>query len=204
MNAYLVFVIEKSMGLFWVLIQQCCFCGVKYIYESLIPNGQSLRRIVMTQLILFTGLVIICSEYELSIKFLSTALRFGDINFYPWAVRITLCSAMILFDSLLLLYAFRIYRIYKFGLSAVKPVLFTDLALTLSICIICAGYIACSIHAKFARNISMDSPQVYSQIGRAFIQFSNFFYVPLEITGALLLRKFYKAVRNNKAGELNE
>ncbi|MBQ6774740.1 MAG: hypothetical protein IJP48_11875 [Synergistaceae bacterium] len=174
---------------------------VKCVYEKLIPNGQSLRRIVMTQVILFIILVILCFEYELSIKFLSSLLLFGRRNFYPWSVRIILCSAMILFDALLLLYTFRIYRLYKFGFESLSPVFPVDLALTLIICLICSGYIAGTIHASLTRNISMRS---YVWLGRAFIQFSNFFYVPLEITGAILLYKFYHAVCSNKAGEKSE
>ncbi len=166
--------IDKSLELFWVLIQQCCFCGVKYIYEGLIPNGQSLKRIILTQVIIFAVLVILCFEQELSIKFLSSMLVFGRKTFYPWAMRITLCAAMILFDSLLLLYTFRIYFI----------------------CVICFGYIAGSIHASLTQKISMNA---YLWVGRAFVQLSNFFYVPLEISGAVLLYNFWRAVRDNKA-----
>ena len=196
-----VFLVEKSLGLFWVLIQQCCFCMVKCVYEKLIPNGQGLRRIVLIQAFLFIILAILCFEQELSIKFLSSLLFFGRRNFYPWAVRIILCSAMILFDALLLLYTFRIYKLYKFGLAAMRPVFPVDFALTLFICVICAGYISGTIHATLTRNISMN---LYFWLGRAFIQFSNFFYVPLEIAGAVLLYKFYHSVRNNKAGEKSE
>ena len=189
-----IFLIDKSLLLFWVLIQQCCFCGVKYIYEGLIPNGQSLKRIIMTQVIIFAVLVILCFEQELSIKFLSSMLIFGSKSFYAWAMRITLCSAMILFDSLLLLYTFRIYKLYRGGI--VRPTFFADFMLTLFICVICFGYIAGSIHASLTQNISM---KAYLWVGRAFVQLSNFFYVPLEISGAVLLYKFWRAVRDNKA-----
>lgn len=45
------FLMERSLGLFWVLIQQVCFCVAKYVHEGLIPNGQGPRRIVATQLL---------------------------------------------------------------------------------------------------------------------------------------------------------
>lgn len=120
-------------------------------------------------------------------------LVFGRKNFYPWAMRITLCAAMILFDSLLLLYTFRIYKLYRGKLA--RPTFLPDLAVTLFICVICFGYIAGSIHASLTQHISMNA---YLWVGRAFVQLSNFFYVPLEIAGAVLLYKFRRAVRDNK------
>ena len=194
-NYDFVFLIEKLLGLFWVLVQQSCFCVVKYVYEGLIPNGRSLRYIVSLQLVFFAFLVLLCFEEELGLKFLSLMLKTGRRNFYPWAVRVALCSAMILFDALLLLYGFRIYRLYKYGITALSSTLIIDFILTLSVFAVCVIYTACMIHAALARNISMN---IYMWMGRAFIQFSNFFYVPLEITGAVLLYKFYKAVHENK------
>ena len=149
----------------------------------------------MTQIILFAVLVILSFEQELSIKFLSSMLIFGRKNFYAWTIRITLCAAMILFDSLLLLYTFRIYKLYRCGLACVHSTIWADFAVTLFVCLICAGYIAGSIHASLTQRISMNA---YLWVGRAFVQLSNFFYVPLEIAGAILLYKFYRAVHENK------
>ena len=196
-----IFLMEKLLGLFWVLVQQACFCGVKYVYEGLIPGGQGPRRIVAAQLALFATLAVLCFEEELGLGFLSTALKFGIKDFYPWAMRMALCSAMILFDALLLLYAFRIYRLYRHGLSAARPTLPVDAALTLFACVLCVAYTAGTIHATLARNISM---KVYMWMGRAFIQVSNFFYVPLEITGAVLLYRFWRAVRETNAPQREE
>ena len=42
--------------------------------------------------------------------------------------------------------------------------------------------------------------KVYMWMGRAFIQVSNFFYVPLEIAGAVLLYRFWRAVRDEGRG----
>ena len=189
-----IFLMEKSLGLFWVLIQQGCFCGVKYVYEGLIPKGQSLRRIVAAQAAFFAVLVVLCFERELGLAFLSSALRFGDRDFYPWAMRIALCSAMILFDALLLLCAFRIYRLYRRGLAAARPTLPADAALFLLTGALCVAYTAGIIHATLANDLPMDD---FYWMGRAFIQLSNFFYVPLEITGALLLYRFWRAVQEN-------
>ena len=189
-----IFLMEKSLGLFWVLIQQGCFCGVKYIYEGLIPDGQGLRRIVAAQVFFFAALTALCFERELGLALLSSALKYGDRDFYPWAMRITLCSAMILFDALLLLYAFRIYRLYRRGLAAAGPTLPADAALALLTCALCVAYTAGAIHATLVRDIPMDD---FYWTGRAFIQLSNFFYVPLEITGAVLLYRFWRTVREN-------
>lgn len=192
-----VFLTDKLMGLFWVLVQQVCFCGVRYVYESLVPCGRSARRIAAPQAAVLVLLTILCFERELGIPFLSSLLVFGLRDFWPWTMRIALCGAMILFDALLLLYTYRIYRIYRRGLQAAGPTLAGDAALTLLVLALCAGYAAGSIRATLAHDISMDD---YTWIGRAFIQISNFFYAPLEIAGAALLWRFWRAVREDAEG----
>lgn len=57
---------------------------------------------------------------------------------------------MILFDALLLLYAFRIYRLYRRGLTAVRPTFPADAAVVLLVCALCVSYTAGSIHATLA------------------------------------------------------
>lgn len=201
MDGEMLFLVEKSMGLFWVLVQQACFCCVKYVYAGIVSGGgtaafvRQRRRIAAVQIAAAASLVVLCFERELGVGGLSRLLDLDAADFYPWAVRMALCAAMILFDALLLLYTFRIYRIYRHGLSAARPTLPADAALTAGVLALWALYEAGGIHAALSRGLTIDD---YVWIGRAFIQISNFFYVPLEICGASLMYIFWRSVRDSK------
>ncbi|MDR1732959.1 MAG: hypothetical protein LBR61_12805 [Synergistaceae bacterium] len=187
-----VFLIEKSMGLFWVLVQQICFCGARYLYEGLLSD-RSLRRFYAGQFVIALLFVCLCFERELGLPFFSSWLVVGTRDFYPWAVRITLCGVMIAFDMLLLLHVYRVFRIYKRG--RVRFASWADGAIVAGTGLLCVVYIWRSIRATLAFNLSIDD---YTWIGRAFIQFSNFFYMPLEIGAAFIFYAFLKTLRREK------
>ncbi len=191
-----IFLAEKSMGLFWVLIQQICFCGVGYVYGDLVRESFGRRDFFLRQGIFFFVLCLLCFEKELGISLLSGALTIGERNFHPWAIRILLCSVMILFDALLLLYTWRIYRVCIRGRKAIRPTLPVDLCLVAGMAFLCVAYIRQSIDTALLHDLTMWN---YTWLGRAFIQLSNFFYVPLEIAGAILLWFFRKTVRRSLA-----
>lgn len=197
MSQETVFLIEKSMGLFWVLVQQVCFCGVGYVYGDLARGSAfPVRRFLLRQAAVFAVLCALCFERELGIPFLSSMLIIDGRDFYPWAVRITLCSMMILFDALLLVYTWRVYGIYTRGRQTVRPTWRGDLCVVIGVGLLCVLWIHRSIATTLLHNLSMWD---YTWMGRAFIQLSNFFYVPLEIAGAILLYFFRKAVRRSLA-----
>lgn len=183
------------MGLFWVLIQQVCFGGIKYVYESLLHPTQGARKYLLQQAFIFGVLCVLAFERELGVPFLSSILTRPHGDFYPWAIRIALCGAMILFDSLLVLYIYRVYRLYRDGLTAAGPTWATDGAVVVAVVSLCVVYVWQSIEATAALNIPMAN---YRWIGRAFIQLSNFFYVPLESGAAVLLYLFWRALRKKR------
>ncbi len=183
-----VFLIEKSMGLFWVLIQQICFGGSKYVYESLVRPEQGTRTYLLQQGCIFGILCVLAFERELGVPFLSSILNRPHGDFYPWGIRIMLCGVMILFDSLLVLYIYRICRLYRHGLASVRPTGIADWGLVAVVATFCVLYVWHSIETSAAFRIPMWD---YPWIGRAFIQISNFFYVPLESLAALLLYLFW-------------
>lgn len=198
----LIFLIEKLMGLFWVFIQQICFCGVGYVYGNLVHPDRGSQKFFGRQAIAFLVLCLLCFERELGIPFLSSLLLLEEGDFYPWAILIILCSAMILFDALLLLYTWRVYRVYRRGTRSIGRTFPVDLCFIVAVGTVCCMYIRRSIDVTLLYGLSGEE---YIRIGRAFIQLSNFFYVPLEITGALLLYFFRRAVRRNIApGETEE
>lgn len=118
----------------------------------------------------------------------------GGSDYFPWGVRISLCAAMVLFDSLLVLYFSRIVRLYRKGLSAARPTLPGDALLCSLVAVTAAGYIWLSISAASRFGLSMEE---YMWIGRFFVQLCNFSYIALEALGALLFLLFLRRLRSD-------
>jgi len=148
------------------------------------------------QFLTFVLLVVFCFEYELGGGYLWRALYIKRVDFYSWTVRITLCGAMILFDALLVLYFARIVRLYRYGLDSARSTLTVDLAIFAFVAILCCGYLYGSITSALRHGFNMDQ---YNWIGRFFIQISNFFYITLEVGGALLAWSFLKQLARDKS-----
>jgi hypothetical protein len=191
------FLIERLMGLFWVTVQQFCFTCLKYAHDSILEIGKT-RRLLMTQLLALIILIVFCFEPELGNGYLWNALYIEDVVFFEWTVRVTLCGVMIIFDSLLVLYFARIVRLYRHGLSAARPTLLGDIAVLSFVVILCCSYLYGSITSSLRLGFDMDQ---YNWIGRFFIQVSNFFYIALEVGGAILAWSFLRKILRDKGLE---
>lgn len=187
------------MGIFWVLIQQSCFVCIKYAHDDIVRGRGRVVRLVATQAVLFLALLALCFERETGLVFLSKVLARPPVDYYPWAVRIAICSAMILFDALLVLYFWRIVRVYRGGLAVARDTLKGDFAVAAFVVLLGAGYVACSVGASERLGFAM---RQYMWIGRFFIQLSNFFYIALEVGGAILFWLFLRKLldRRDKGG----
>ena len=192
MNA---FMIERLMGIFWVGVQQLCFACLKYTHDDIVFGDRKARKLLVFQLLAFALLVVLCFEYELRIAFLSEVMLIGENDYYPWTVRVALCGAMILFDALLVLYFMRIIRVYRRGLSSVKPTLPGDLAVLAFVAALCGCYMYCSIIAASRLGFDMNT---YLWVGRFFIQISNFFYIALEVWGVFISWSFLRQVMKDE------
>lgn len=186
------FMIERLMGLFWVLIQQFCFVCIKYAHDDIVKGDGGAKRLAISQALVFAALGVFCFERELGIGIISESLLSERIDYFPWSVRIAICGAMILFDSLLVLYFWRIVKVYRRGLSAAHATLPGDMAVLGFVLLLCCGYIRASIGASETFGFYMDH---YLWIGRFFIQISNFFYIGLEVGGAILFWLFLKQLK---------
>ncbi|GHV38796.1 hypothetical protein FACS1894187_18040 [Synergistales bacterium] len=187
-----LFLAEKLMGLFWVLVQQVCFCGSKILYESLSRGSARVKRILFFQCAIFIAFCAVSFEWELGVPFLSFALCIGERDFYPWAVRVILCSGMILFDALLTLYIYRIYRLCRDGERSFRPVFLWDFFVFFCIAALCVGFIAQSVSTTLVHDLDMDLE--FTWLARAFVSFSNFFYVPLEACAAAVLFRAWRLI----------
>ena len=183
------------MGIFWVTVQQFCFACLKYAHDGIVLGDGRARRLLVSQLLVFALLFVFCFEWELGIAVASKAMLIGGTDYYPWTVRFTICGMMILFDSLLVLYFARIVRVYRRGLSSARPTLPGDMAVSAFVAALCGGYLYFSITA--ARRLGFDL-STYLWIGRFFIQISNFFYIALEVGGALIIWSFLRQVRKDE------
>ena len=191
------FTIERLMGLFWVLIQQICFSGLKWVYQDISEKATSIRRLFLLQGGSFFLLCLLCFGRELSLPFFPTLLLFGERDFYPWSVRILLCSAMILFDALIVLYFYRLLRLYEGNPLREKSPVPNDLGVVFFVGSLFLLYTAFSIKTILHHDLSMWD---FVWIGRFFIQISNLFYITFEVGGALLFWRFLKRTRLEKAG----
>lgn len=185
------------MGLFWVAIQQFCFTCIKYAHDDIVKGRAAAMRLVLSQLFLFLLLAAYCFERELGIGF-SYILCTPRIDVFPWSVRIVICGAMILFDSLLVLYFWRIVRVYQRGLEAARPTFVGDLGVVAFVLFLSGGYVLASVGAADRLGLAMLQ---YMWIGRFFIQISNFFYIGLEVGGALLFWFFLKHLSEDRSPE---
>lgn len=186
------FLIERLMGIFWVIVQQFCFVCVKYAHDDIAKGDGRVVRLAVSQCAAAIALSAFCFERELGAGLVSGPLSAGEYDYFPWTVRIVICGAMILFDSLLVLYFARIVRLYTGGLDAARSTLPGDLAVCLLISALCFGYIRLSVSAAVRYGFDMCQ---YMWVGRFFIQISNFFYIALEIGGAILMWSFFKRIR---------
>ena len=190
------FLIERLMGLFWVMVQQFCFACLKYAHDNILGTVKT-RKLLASHLIIFALLVVFCFEYEMGIKLFSKWLLIGRVDYYPWTVRITLCGAMIVFDSLLVLYFARIVRMYRRGLTAARTTWPADFAVIAFVALLCCGYLYVSITSATRLRFHMGQ---YIWIGRFFITISNFFYIGLEVGGAFLAWSFLRQLLLDKGG----
>ena len=194
------FMIERLMGLFWVGVQQFCFTCLKYAHDGIIGTVR-MRRLLIFQVISFALLSAFCFDPELWGGRLWNALLINGVEFYEWTVRVALCGAMILFDSLLVLYFARIVRLHRHGLAAARPTLGADLAVAAFVTVLCCGYLYVSIASALRLRFDMDE---YNWIGRFFIQISNFFYIALEVGGAFLAWSFLRRILRGKGERLQD
>ena len=186
--------IERLMSLFWVMVQQFCFTCLKYAHDNIVGTGKT-RKLLLTQLLAFVLLIAYCFESELGNGYLRNALYINRVVFYEWTVRVVLCGVMILFDWLLVLYFVRVVRIYRHGIASAPPTWPGDLAVFVFVSVLSCSYLYFSITSALHLGFDMDQ---YNWIGRFFIQISNFFYIVLEVVGAVFAWLFLKQVTRDK------
>lgn len=182
------------MGLFWVMVQQFCFSCLKYAHDNIIGRGK-VAKLLLTQLLAFVLLAVYCFESEWGSGYLSDVLYINNVEFYAWSARVIICGVMILFDWLLVLYFARIVRIYRRGLAAASPTLRGDLAAIIFVAVLCSAYLYASVTSSLRLGFDMTQ---YNWIGRFFIQISNFFYIALEVGGAILAWLFLKQIMRDR------
>lgn len=185
---------ERLMGLFWVMVQQFCFTCLKYAHDNIIGTGKTVKLLI-TQILTLAILIAYCFETELGSGYIKNLLFINGVQFYAWTARVIICGVMILFDWLLVLYFARIVRLYRRGVVAASPTLPGDLAAITFVAALCCAYLYLSITSSLRLGFDMDQ---YNWIGRFFIQISNFFYIALEVGGAIMAWLFLKQIMHDR------
>jgi len=189
-----VFLIERFLCLFWLAVQQVCFACIKYAYGDIVGTRATLRTEMARNVTLFSLIAALSFIRDLFLGTSGALFTANGMDYYPWAVRIFLCAAMVLFDSLLVLYFWRIVRVYKKG-AAVRRTWPADALLAAFIFSAAAAYLYGSIKAAGRLCIP---PEDYVRIGRFFVQVCNFSYIALESIGALLIASFLLGMRKRR------
>ena len=177
------------------MVQQFCFTCLKYAHDSILGIGKT-WRLVFSQLLVLVILIAFIFSPELGNNYIWNALYIDRVIFFDWTARILLCGIMILFDALLVLYFARVVRLYRHGLASSRPTLPGDIVVFAFVAILCCGYLYESISSSLRFGFDIDQ---YDWIGRFFIQISNFFYIALEIGGAVLAWSFLKQLLHEKS-----
>jgi len=189
-----VFFIERFLCLFWLAVQQVCFACIKYAYGDIVGTKATLRTEMARNVTLFSLIAVLSFMRDLFPGTSGALFAANGTDYYPWAVRIFLCAAMVLFDSLLVLYFWRIVRVYKKG-AAARRTWPADALLVAFIFSAAAVYLYGSIGAAGRLGIP---PEDYVRIGRFFVQVCNFSYIALESIGALLIASFLLGMRKRR------
>lgn len=192
-----VFTIERIFELFWTLVQIICFSCVKYAHDDIaFGTGRGVRIAAVGGM---TVLVLATASFLPELGFYAP-LRWdvGGVEYYAWAVRMSLCAAMMFFDLMIVLYFYRITRLYKKGLSAARGTFLVDVAV-FTLFVVSAGvYICASTSASVRLGFSW---MEYRWVGRFFVEMANFFYLALESAGAVLLWKFLAYLKEERGND---
>lgn len=183
------------MGLFWVMTQQVLFCGFKYVYDYICKGEKTdVGRLLAANIAFFAFFAYVCFEEELGFSLIWGFLIMTPIyDLYQWGMCIFVCCSMIAFDLLVVLYIYRIVRVFRKGPGAARPTLLGDIVVVSAVALLGGTYYYDSVRASLALGFTMDE---YFWVGRFFIQIANFCYAGLETAGAIL---FYLLLKKLKA-----
>lgn len=193
----LYFPIVRVAALFWSLVQQLCFVLARRAYlgvddrrpSALFYASQAAVAAALAA-VSFSGELGIVPPYDLpSIAW----IRPPQQGVTAWCI--AMCAAMICFDGLLVIYAYRFLKLSR-GAELERRAPIVDAAFTAVVLGAAALY---WISGDAAASELAASTFEYLTIRRFFIQISNGCYVVLELTCAAILFKFWRELRSSHA-----
>lgn len=194
----LIVAAEMAFGLVWCLVQQICYIQIKRAYDR--AAGRSSGGLFLAvQAAVALAIVAICVMQGLgvgSFADLPSWVRYApqQPGWSAWTV--TICTAMICFDALLVLYARRWARLCD-GAGAVRT-LWADAAVIAISFGFGALYLVSSDFAAASLRVSLDG---YHTLRRAYIAMANGCYIALELWAAWILRGFWLSARRIRSEE---
>lgn len=190
-----IFTIDRLLELFWLGVQQICFVLVKRAYNDILNGNKGCVALCARQTAVFAAFAIFAFLPELGLHFMERLFTAQGAAYFAWTVRITLCTAMMLFDALLVLYCVRIIRIYRGGVNAAGTALPWDAILTSAAVLLASGYVCASIHASERFRFSTEQ---YLRVGRFFVETANFTYIILEGAAAAMVCRLFLWLRKRE------
>lgn len=183
------------MALFWILVQQVCMSCIKWVYEDIAGRTPRRARFLALNACFFAALIAMALDPQFGFHFISGNLPPAVRAIYPRLNWNFFCYVMLLLDGLLVLYGWRIYRLYM-APAPVAPrpgvVLAQDALLVGAFTILFAGYHAGMIETVLhhtVRPVGIFAMQFF------FVKIANFFYAAFEGILAVLLWRIYRRIR---------
>lgn len=191
-------IFSNIMALFWILVQQVCLCYIKWAYEDMMGRASRMRAYMALHGVFFVFLLSVGFDLLLGLDFVYGRLPEGALFFYGRLKWNFFCEVMLVLDALLVVYAWRMYRLYMreegSSLEASSPMRVRAWDIVVIVVFFAPFLWYHAGMTEAALRHGLDDEQVRT-LQFFFIKVANFFYALFEGTAAVLLWRIYRLVR---------
>lgn len=193
-----IYFFSMVMVLFWILVQQICLCCIKWAYEDILGNSGVVKWFVAANVALFFCCVLFAFDSRLAVALVYESLPTGVRHIYDRLRWNFFCSVMLILDGLLIMYGFRIYKLYMSQVPAVRPRLAVGIGdfVAGGIFLVFFGVYHYGM-ASVAMSHRLSEVDLYA-IQFFYIKIANFFYAFFEGTLAVLLWRVYRRIKSSE------
>lgn len=188
------------MAIFWIFVQQVCYCCIKYAYENILGRKIKVRAYVIFHGLILLALFFMAFETDAGINLAFHFIPKKIQHFYPHLRWNFFFAVMFAYDLLLLTYAWRIYRLFvaeKPKPATVQTVLLQDALIVL---------FAFGVYFLYHWGLVMSFYRFRLPIWRIrgiqlfFTGVLDFFFPLIEAACGLMLWRVYKTAKKDRLG----
>lgn len=193
-----IYLFAMVMVLFWIFVQQVCLCCIKWAYEDILGHGERIKKYAAINIVIFMLCVLYAFDQQLGIDVLYNMFHKRLLFAYHRFRWNFFCGAMLVLDSLLLMYALRIYKLFMS--SNPRPA--SRLAVFTGDCLVGGAFFAFFLvyhwgmgSVFYSHWLSVES---HDAIQFFYIKIANFFYAFFEGMFAVLLWRIYRVIKQEE------